>query len=243
MVNSFQTISTYVIKFLIACMFLLPVHAEEIPSPTPSPTPETQNNDDLIDYFERQKAEQAEKEKQEQEKKAQEEEEKKVKEEEEKKEKEEKEEKEKQEQLDRASFDSASDVIYGMANKYGYYFIGYTRSNNYSNYIYYGYFFTDLTQFERVGNTIKFTNGKGKYVTCSNGGGCSFSNLDNQFTLPNWQNMQSNIYEVDLPSITSIDKGYLHLIDFFTKIISAFFSIVLLLSLCNRLFINKGKRY
>lgn len=242
MVNSFQTISTYVIKLLIACMFLLPVYAEETPSPSPSPTPVTQNNDDLIDYLERQKAEQAEKEKQEQEKKAQEEEEKKVKEEEEKKEKEEKEEKEKQEQLDRASFDSASDVIYGMANKYGYYFIGYTRSNNYSNYIYYGYFFTDLTQFERVGNTIKFTNGKGKYVNCSNGGGCSFSNLDNQFTLPNWQNMQSNIYEVDLPSITSIDKGYLHLIDFFTKIISALVSIVLLLSLCNRLFINKGKR-
>lgn len=242
MVNSFQTISTYVIKLLIACMFLLPVHAEETLSPSPTPTPETQNNDDLINYFERQKAEQAEKEKQEQEKKAQEEEEKKVKEEEEKKEKEEKEEKEKQEQLYRASFDSASDVIYGMANKYGYYFIGYTRSNNYSNYIYYGYFFTDLTQFERVGNTIKFTNGKGKYVNCSNGGGCSFSNLDDQFTLPNWQNMQSNIYEVDLPSITSIDKGYLHLIDFFTKIISALVSIALLLSLCNRLFINKGKR-
>ena len=243
MVNTFQTISTYVIKLLIACMFLIPVHAEETSSPSPSPSPETQNNDDLIDYFERQKAEQAEKEKQEQEKKAQEEEEKKAKEEEEKKEKEEKEEREKQEQLDRASFDSASDVIYGMANKYGYYFIGYTRSNNYSNYIYYGYFFTDLTQFERVGNTIKFTNGKGKYVTCSNGGGCSFSNLDNQFTLPNWQNMQSNIYEVDLPSITSIDKGFLHLIDFFTKIISAFVSIFLLLSLCNRLFINKGKRF
>ena len=224
-------------------MFLLPVHAEETLSPSPTPTPETQNNDDLINYFERQKAEQAEKEKQEQEKKAQEEEEKKVKEEEEKKEKEEKEEKEKQEQLDRASFDSASDVIYGMANKYGYYFIGYTRANNYSNYIYYGYFFTDLTQFERVGNTIKFTNGKGKYVNCTNGGGCSFSNLDNQFTLPNWQNMQSNIYEVDLPSITSIDKGYLHLIDFFTKIISAILSIIVLYSLCNRLFINKGKRF
>ena len=210
MVNTFQTISTYVIKLLIACMFLLPVHAEETPSPSPSPTPETQNNDNLIDYLERQKAEQAEK--------------------------------EKQEQLARASFDSASDVIYGMANKYGYYFIGYTRSNNYSNYIYYGYFFTDLTQFERVGNTIKFTNGKGKYVNCSSGGGCSFSNLDNQFTIPNWQNMQSNIYEVDLPSITSIDKGYLHLIDFFTKTISALVSIALLYSLCNRLFINKGKR-
>lgn len=242
MVNTFQTISTYVIKLLIACMFLLPVHAEETPSPSPSPTPETQNNDNLIDYLERQKAEQAEKEKQEQEKKAQEEQEKKEKEEEEKKEKQEKEEKEKQEQLARASFDSASDVIYGMANKYGYYFIGYTRSNNYSNYIYYGYFFTDLTQFERVGNTIKFTNGKGKYVNCSSGGGCSFSNLDNQFTIPNWQNMQSNIYEVDLPSITSIDKGYLHLIDFFTKTISALVSIALLYSLCNRLFINKGKR-
>lgn len=242
MVNTFQTISTYVIKLLIACMFLFPVHAEETPSPSPSPTPETQNNDNLIDYFERQKAEQAEKEKQEQEKKAQEEQEKKEKEEQEKKEKEEKEEKEKQEQLARASFDSASDVIYGMANKYGYYFIGYTRSNNYSNYIYYGYFFTDLTQFERVGNTIKFTNGKGKYVNCSSGGGCSFSNLDNQFTIPNWQNMQSNIYEVDLPSITSIDKDYLHLIDFFTKTISALVSIALLYSLCNRLFINKGKR-
>lgn len=223
-------------------MFLIPVHAEETSSPSPSPTPETQNNDDLIDYLERQKAEQAEKEKQEQEKKAQEEEEKKVKEEEEKKEKEEKEEKEKQEELDRASFDSASDVIYGMANKYGYYFVGYTRATNYANYVYYGYFFTDLTQFERVGNSVKFTNGKGKYVYCTNGGGCSFSNLDNQFTIPNWQNIQSNIYELDYPSITSIDKGYLHLIDFFTKIISALVSIALLLSLCNRLFINKGKR-
>lgn len=243
MVNFVQAISTYVIKLLIACMFLIPVHAEETSSPSPSPTPETQNNDDLIDYFERQKAEQAEKEKQELEKKAQEEEEKKAKEEEEKKEKEEKEEKEKQEQLDRASFDSASDVIYGMANKYGYYFVGYTRATNYANYVYYGYFFTDLTQFERVGNSVKFTNGKGKYVYCTNGGGCSFSNLDNQFTIPNWQNIQSNIYELDYPSITSIDKGYLHLIDFFTKIISALVSIALLLSLCNRLFINKGKCY
>ncbi|MBF1117538.1 MAG: hypothetical protein HXL58_01660 [Solobacterium sp.] len=218
MVYTLQTISTYVIKLLIACMFLIPVHAEETPSPSPSPTPETQNNDDLIGYLERQKAEQAEKEKQEQEQK------------------------EKQENLDRASFDSASDVIYGMANKFGYYFIGYTRANNYSNYVYYGYFFTDLTQFERVGNSVKFTNGKGKYVYCTNGGGCSFSDLDNQFTIPNWQNIQSNIYELDYPSITSIDKGYLHLIDFFTKTIAAVVSFSLLYSLCNRLFINKGKR-
>lgn len=242
MVNTLQTISTYVIKLLIACMFLIPVNAVETPSPSPSPTPETQNNDDLIDYLERQKAEQAEKEKQEQEKKAQEEEEKKEKEEQEKKEKEEKEEKEKQENLDRASFDSASDVIFGMANKYGYYFVGYTRATNYSNYVYYGYFFTDLTKFERVGNSVKFTNGKGKYVYCTNGGGCSFSDLDNQFTIPNWQNIQSNIYELDYPSITSIDKGYLHLIDFFTKTIAAIVSFSLLYSLCNRLFINKGKR-
>lgn len=161
MVNSLQTISTHVIKLLIACMFLIPVHAEETSSPSPSPTPETQNNDDLIDYLERQKAEQAEKEKQEQEKKAQEEEEKKEKEEQEKKEKEEKEEKEKQENLDRASFDSASDVIYGMANKYGYYFVGYTRATNYSNYVYYGYFFTDLTQFERVGNSVSLPMERG----------------------------------------------------------------------------------
>lgn len=242
MVNTFQAVSAYVIKLLIACMFLIPVHADETPSPSPTPTPdstETQSNQDLIDYLERQKAEQAEKEKQEQEKKEQEEQEKKEKEEQEKKEKEEK---EKQEQEYRNSFDSSSDVIYGMANKYGYYFIGYTRANNYSNYVYYGYFFTDLTQFEKVGNTIKFTNGKGKYVYCTNGGGCSFSNLDNQFTIPNWQNMQSNIYEVDLPSISSIDKSYLHIIDFFTKIIAAIVSIAFLYSLCNRLFINKGKR-
>jgi len=244
MVNLIQTISTHVIKLLLACMFLIPVHAEETPSPSPSPTPtpEIQNNDDLIDYLERQKAEQAEKEKQEQEKKEQEEQEKKEKEEKEKQEKEEKEKQEKQEQEDRNSFDSASDVIYGMVNKYGYYFVGYTRANNYANYVYYGYFFTDLTQFEKIGNTVYFKNGKGKYVYCTYGGGCSFSNLDNQFTIPNWQNMQSNIYEVDLPSIASIDKGYLHLIDFFTKIIAALVSIALLYSLCNRLFINKGKR-
>lgn len=242
MVNTFQTVSAYVIKLLIACMFLIPVHAEDNPPPSSSPTPETQNNDDLIDYLEKQKAEQAEKEKQEQEKKEQEEQEKKEKEEQEKKEKQEREEKEKQEQEDRNSFDSASDVIYGMANKYGYYFVGYTRANNYANYVYYGYFFTDLTQFEKIGNTVYFKNGKGKYVYCTYGGGCSFSNLDNQFTIPSWQNMQSNIYEVDLPSIASIDKGYLHLIDFFTKIIAALVSIALLYSLCNRLFINKGKR-
>ena len=242
MVNFIQTFSAHVIKLLIACMFLIPVHADDTPTPSPSPTPETQNNDDLIDYLEKQKAEQAEKEKQEQEKKEQEEQEKKEKEEQEKKEKEEQEKKEKQEQEDRNSFDSASDVIYGMANKYGYYFVGYTRANNYANYVYYGYFFTDLTQFEKIGNTVYFKNGKGKYVYCTYGGGCSFSDLDNQFTIPNWQNMQSNIYEIDLPSITSIDKSYLHLIDFFTKIIAATFSVALLYSLCNRLFINKGKR-
>ena len=239
MVYFIQTIFTYVI---LATLVVLPVRAEE-PSPTSSPdTSETQSNQDLIDYLERQKQEEQEKQRQEQEKKLAEEQEKKEKEEQEKKEKEEKEELEKQENLDRAGFDSASDVIYGMANKFGYYFIGYTRANNYSNYTYYGYFFTDLTQFERVGNTIKFTNGKGKYVYCTNGGGCSFSNLDNQFTLPNWQNMQSNIYEIDLPSITSIDKSYLHLIDFFTKIISATVSIIVLWFITHKLIFNKGKR-
>ena len=233
MVNTLQTISTYVIRFLIACMFLLPVHAEETPSPSPSPTPETQNNDDLIDYLERQKAEQAEKEKQEQEKKALEE--------QEKKEKEEKEELEKQENLDRASFDSSSDVIYGYANKFAFYFIGYIRANNFSNYTYYGYYFTQYTQFEKIGNTVYFKNGKGKYVYCTNGG-CNVSELRDSFTIPNWLNIQSNIYEVDFPAVTSIDKNYVHIIDFATQIISAIFSIIVLYSLCNRLFINKGIR-
>lgn len=223
MVNTFQTISTYVIKLLIACMFLFPVHAEETPSPSPSPTPETQNNDDLIDYLERQKAEQAEKEKQEQEKKAQ-------------------EEQEKQENLYRASFDSSSDVIYGYANKFPYYFIGYIRSNNYSNYTYYGYYFTQYTQFEKIGNIVYFKNGKGKYVYCTNGG-CNVSELRDSFTIPNWHNIQSNIYEVDFPAVTSIDKNYVHIIDFATQIISAILSIIVLYSLCNRLFINKGKRF
>ena len=132
MVNFIQAIFSYVI---IATLVVLPVRAEE-PSPTSSPdTTETQSNQDLIDYLERQKQEEQEKQRQEQEKKAQEEQQKKEKEEQEKKEKEEKEELEKQENLDRASFDSSSDVIYGYANKYAYYFVGYTRANNYSNYI------------------------------------------------------------------------------------------------------------
>jgi len=241
MVNIIQAISTHVIKLLIACMFLIPVHAEETPSPSPSPTPETQNNDDLINYLEKQKAEQAEKEKQEQEKKEQEEQEKKEKEEQEKKEKEEKEELEKQENLDRASFDSSSDVIYGYANKYAYYFIGYTRANNYSNYTYYGYYFDTYTRFERVGNTVKFSNGKGKYVYCTNGG-CTTSELTNSFTIPNWHNIQSNIYEVDFPAITSIDKAYVHLIDYYSEIVSALLAIVVLWFISDKLIFNKGKR-
>ena len=242
MVNLIQTISTHVIKLLIACMFLIPVHAEETPSPSPSPTPETQNNDDLINYLEKQKAEQAEKEKQEQEKKEQEEQAKKEKEEQEKKEKEEKEELEKQENLDRASFDSSSDVIYGYANKYAYYFVGYTRANNYSNYTYYGYYFDTYTRFERVGNIVKFSNGKGKYVYCTNGG-CTTSELTNSFTIPNWHNIQSNIYEVDFPAITSLNKDSLHLINYFTQIISALLSIVVLWFISDKLIFNKGKRY
>lgn len=241
MVNFIQTIFTYVIKLLIACMFLIPVNAEETPSPSPSPTPETQNNDDLIDYLERQKAEQAEKEKQEQEKKEQEEQEKKEKEEQEKKEKEEKEELEKKEQEDRNSFDSSSDVIYGYANKFAYYFIGYVRANNYSNYTYYGYYFTQYTQFEKIGNTVYFKNGKGKYVYCTNGG-CSISELRDSFTIPNWHNIQSNIYEVDFPAVTSIDKNYVHIIDFATQIISAFVSIIVLWFISDKLIFNKGKR-
>ena len=179
--------------------------------------------------------------KQEQEKKAHEEQEKKEKDEQEKKEKEEKEEQEKQENLDRASFDSSSDVIYGYANKFPYYFIGYIRANNYSNYTYYGYYFTQYTQFEKIGNTVYFKNGKGKYVYCTNGG-CNVSELRDFFTIPNWHNIQSNIYEVDFPAVTSIDKNYVYIIDFATQIISAIFSIVVLYSLCNRFFINKGKR-
>lgn len=240
MVNFIQTIFTYVIKLLIACMFLIPVNAEETPSPSPSPTPETQNNDDLIDYLERQKAEQAEKEKQEQEKKEQEEQEKKEKEEQEKKEKEEKEELEKKEQEDRNSFDSSSDVIYGYANKFAYYFIGYVRANNYSNYTYYGYYFTQYTQFEKIGNIVYFKNGKGKYVYCTNGG-CSISELIDSFTIPNWHNIQSNIYEVDFPAVTSIDKNYVHIIDFATQIISAFVSIIVLWFISDKIIFNKGK--
>lgn len=241
MVNTFQAISAYVIKLLIACMFLIPVHAEDNPSPSPSPTPETQNNDDLIDYLERQKAEQAEKEKQEQEKKEQEEQEKKEKEEQEKKEKEEKEELEKKEQEDRNSFDSSSDVIYGYANKYAFYFIGYVRANNYSNYTYYGYYFTQYTQFEKIGNTVYFKNGKGKYVYCTNGG-CSVSELRDSFTIPNWHNIQSNIYEVDFPAVTSIDKNYVHIIDYFTQIIPAVLSMVVLWYFTHLIIFNKGKR-
>ena len=231
MVYIIQTIFSYVI---IATLVFLPVRAEE-PSPTSSPdTTETQSNQDLIDYLERQKQE-------EQEKKAQEEQEKKEKEEQEKKEKEEKEELEKQENLDRASFDSSSDVIYGYANKYAYYFVGYTRANNYSNFTYYGYYFTQYTRFERVGNTVKFSNGKGKYVYCTNGG-CTTSELTNSFTIPNWHNIQSNIYEVDFPAVTSIDKTYVHLIDYASEIISALLAIVVLWFISDKLIFNKGKR-
>lgn len=237
MVNLIQTILTHLI---ISCLIFMPVHAEE-PSPSPSPTPDTQNNDDLINYLEQQKQEQAEKERQEQEKKAQEEQEKKEKEEQDKKEKEEKEELEKQENLDRASFDSSSDVIYGYANKFPFYFIGYIRANNYSNYTYYGYYFTQFTQFEKIGNTVYFKNGKGKYVFCTNGG-CNVSELRDSFTIPNWHNIQSNIYEVDFPAVTSIDKSSVQLIDFATQIISASVSIIVLWFITNKLIFNKGKR-
>lgn len=238
MVYIIQAIFSYVI---IATLVVLPVRAEE-PSPTSSPdTTEIQSNQDLIDYLERQKQEEQEKLRQEQEKKAKEEQEKKEKEEQEKKEKEEKEELEKQENLDRASFDSSSDVIYGYANKYAYYFVGYTRANNYSNYTYYGYYFTQYTRFERVGNTVKFSNGKGKYVYCTNGG-CTTSELTNLFTIPSWHNIQSNIYEVDYPSITSIDKTYVHLIDYASEIISALLAIVVLWFISDKLIFNKGKR-
>lgn len=238
MVYLIQTILTYVI---VATLVVIPVKAEE-PSPTSSPdTTETQSNQDLIDYLERQKQEEQEKQRQELEKKEQEEQEKKEKEEQEKKEKEEKEELEKQESIDRASFDSSSDVIFGYANKYSYYFVGYTRANNYSNYTYYGYYFTQYTRFERVGNTVKFSNGKGKYVYCTNGG-CTISELTNSFTIPNWHNIQSNINEVDFPAITSIDKAYVHLIDYTTEIISALLAIVVLWFISDKLIFNKGKR-
>lgn len=239
MVYIIQAIFTYVI---VATLVVLPVRAEE-PSPTSSPdTTETQSNQDLIDYLERQKQEVQEKQRQEQEKKEQEEQAKKEKEEQEKKEKEEKEELEKQENLDRASFDSSSDVIYGYANKYAYYFVGYTRATNYSNYVYYGYYFTTYTRFERVGNTVKFSNGKGKYVYCTNGG-CTTSELTNSFTIPNWHNIQSNINEVDYPSITSIDKTYVYLIDYASEIFSALLAIVVLWFISDKLIFNKGKRY
>ena len=215
MVYLIQTIFTYVI---VATLVFVPVRAEE-PSPTSSPDPtETQSNQDLINYLERQKQE-----------------------EQEKKEKEEKEELEKQENLDRASFDSSSDVIYGYANKYAYYFVGYTRANNYSNYTYYGYYFTQYTRFERVGNIVKFSNGKGKYVYCTNGG-CTTSELTNSFSIPSWHNIQSNIYEVDYPSITSIDKTYVHLIDYASEIVSALLAIVVLWFISDKLIFNKGKR-
>lgn len=238
MVYLIQTIFTYVI---VSTLVFVPVRAEE-PSPTSSPdTTETQSNQDLINYLERQKQEEQEKLRQEQEKKEQEEQEKKEKEEQEKKEKEEKEELEKQENLDRASFDSSSDVIYGYANKYAYYFVGYTRANNYSNYTYYGYYFTQYTRFERVGNIVKFSNGKGKYVYCTNGG-CTTSELTNSFSIPSWHNIQSNIYEVDYPSITSIDKTYVHLIDYASEIVSALLAIVVLWFISDKLIFNKGKR-
>lgn len=238
MVNLIQAIFSYVI---VATLVVLPVRAEE-PSPTSSPdSTETQSNQDLIDYLERQKQEEQEKQRQEQEKKAQEEQEKKEKEEQEKKEKEEKEELEKQENLDRASFDSSSDVIYGYANKFPYYFIGYIRANNYSNYTYYGYYFTQYTQFEKIGNTVYFKNGKGKYVYCTNGG-CNISELRDSFTIPNWHNIQSNIYEVDFPAVTSIDKNYVHIIDYASEIISALLAIVVLWFISDKLIFNKGKR-
>ena len=222
MVYLIQTIFTYLI---VATLVFVPVRAEE-PSPTSSPdTTETQSNQDLINYLERQKQEEQEKLRQEQEKK----------------EKEEKEELEKQENLDRASFDSSSDVIYGYANKYAYYFVGYTRANNYSNYTYYGYYFTQYTRFERVGNIVKFSNGKGKYVYCTNGG-CTTSELTNSFSIPSWHNIQSNIYEVDYPSITSIDKTYVHLIDYASEIVSALLAIVVLWFISDKLIFNKGKR-
>ena len=227
MVYLIQTIFTYVI---VATLVFVPVRAEE-PSPTSSPdTTETQSNQDLINYLERQKQEEQEKLRQEQEKKEQEEQEKK-----------EKEELEKQENLARASFDSSSDVIYGYANKYAYYFVGYTRANNYSNYTYYGYYFTQYTRFERVGNIVKFSNGKGKYVYCTNGG-CTTSELTNSFSIPSWHNIQSNIYEVDYPSITSIDKTYVHLIDYASEIVSALLAIVVLWFISDKLIFNKGKR-
>ena len=230
MVYLIQTIFTYLI---VATLVFVPVRAEE-PSPTSSPdTTETQSNQDLINYLERQKQEEQEKLRQEQEKKEQEE--------QEKKEKEEEEELEKQENLDRASFDSSSDVIYGYANKYAYYFVGYTRANNYSNYTYYGYYFTQYTRFERVGNIVKFSNGKGKYVYCTNGG-CTTSELTNSFSIPSWHNIQSNIYEVDYPSITSIDKTYVHLIDYASEIVSALLAIVVLWFISDKLIFNKGKR-
>lgn len=239
MVNLIQAIFTYLI---VATLVVLPVRAEE-PSPTSSPdTTDTQSNQDLINYLERQKQEEQEKQRQEQEKKEREEQEKKEKEEQEKKEKEEKEELEKQENLDRASFDSSSDVIYGYANKYAYYFVGYTRANNYSNYTYYGYYFDTYTRFERVGNIVKFSNGKGKYVYCTNGG-CTTSELTNSFTIPNWHNIQSNIYEVDFPAITSLNKDSLHLINYFTEIISALLAIVVLWFISDKLIFNKGKRF
>lgn len=238
MVHIIQAIFTYLI---VATLVVLPVRAEE-PSPTSSPdTTDTQSNQDLIDYLERQKQEEQEKQRLEQEKKEQEEQAKKEQEEQEKKEKEEKEEQEKQENLDRASFDSSSDVIYGYANKYAYYFVGYTRATNYSNYVYYGYYFTTFTRFERVGNTVKFSNGKGKYVYCTNGG-CTTSELTNSFSIPNWHNIQSNINEVDFPAITSIDKTYVHLIDYTTEIISALLAIVVLWFISDKLIFNKGKR-
>lgn len=238
MVYIIQTIFTYLI---VASLVVLPVRAEE-PSPTSSPdSTDTQSNQDLIDYLERQKQEEQEKQRQEQEKKEQEEQAKKEKEEQEKKEKEEREELEKQENLDRASFDSSSDVIYGYANKYAYYFVGYNRANNYSNYTYYGYYFTQYTRFERVGNTVKFSNGKGKYVYCTNGG-CTTSELTNSFSIPNWHNIQSNINEVDFPAITSIDKTYVHLIDYASEIVSALLAIAVLWFISDKLIFNKGKR-
>lgn len=214
-------------------MYVIPVFADDV-EPTPTPTPNPPSNQDLIDYFEKQKAEQEEKER--------------IKLEEEEKKKEEerikKEEEETRIAVERAnysSFTSSSEVINGYAQKYGYYFIGFTESNYYQNYVFYGYFFTDLTRFEKKGNTVYFKNGKGKYVSCSNSLGCQVSDLTNQFTLPNWKDIKSNIYEVDYPASQSIDKSYLHLIDYFTKIVASFVSFVALYAFTNWLVINKRK--
>ena len=106
---------------------------------------------------------------------------------------------------------------------------------------YYGYYFTQYTQFEKIGNTVYFKNGKGKYVYCTNGG-CNVSELRDSFTIPNWHNIQSNIYEVDFPAVTSLDKNYVHIIDFASQIISAFVSVVVLCFIAHLSVFNIVKR-